>query len=235
MTTRLSEQPQQQQQQLLQNGWFFYLAEIALRRMLNDVLSSRYRSGSWYFSTRWWVDGGDGELCVHVDGFKQKLETWFEMLPPSVTFPRDANELVGDALSGILRSHLIDILDVLYFPAIRAVLCEPTNEVSPAVVSVARDGLQIAADRIITTRQGFWHRHQGTWLMTRTCCRSAFLLLGAALRAQTDKLEGPAASILPDRWRYCVNSVMECLEYWQDESPDLPVTLARLRDLCKKV
>ncbi|KAI8663894.1 Zn(2)-C6 fungal-type domain-containing protein [Fusarium keratoplasticum] len=168
----------------LEKGWFFYLAEIALRRIMNEALSARYRVGSWYYTTSWWATSGVDGFRGHVDEFRVKLNTWQEMLPPVMRFPHDPLENTGDALRGILRGHFIDILDVLYFPAVQAVVCKDVSELNPYVLATAQAALQTATYRIAICEEGFWHRHQGTWLMIRTCSRSALLLLATALRAQ---------------------------------------------------
>lgn len=224
----------QHERERLERSWFFYLAEIALRRIMNDVLSSRYSAGSWYYAAPWWTADGEGWLRGDVERFRQQLETWQAMLPGAMRFPADVGaggstpaEPTGDALRGILRGHLVDILDVLYFPAVRAVVCcHRRDELGPYVLAAARDGLANAAYRIAICEEGFWHRHQGTWLMIRTCSRSLLQLLAVALRARD---EPPLAALLPDGWRYSASRVLALVEYWQHESADLRVLLARLR------
>lgn len=229
-----------QAREQLEKGWFFYLAEIALRRIMNDALSSRYHEGSWYFTTRWWTEGNDGHFCQHVEEFKQKIDAWYEMLPPSMIFSRNPEDCLGDPLRGILRGHVIDILDVLYFPAVRALVSSNApEELSPYVLKMAWEALRTSMERMAICREGFYHRHQGTWLMIRTCSRSALQLLGVAMSLKRKSLAGrgedPLAAILPDGWRESVSSVTELLEYWQDESPDLVILLARLRQLLVSV
>ncbi|KAL2787544.1 hypothetical protein BJX66DRAFT_341075 [Aspergillus keveii] len=111
-----------------------YLAEIALRRIMNDALSSQYRRDSWYYTgAKWWatstIDPSNGYgYFEYVTEYKQKLEDWYKLLPASVSFTRDPTQPVLDGLPGILRSHYIDILDVVYY---RAVVWEPVTELSP--------------------------------------------------------------------------------------------------------
>ncbi|KPM38222.1 hypothetical protein AK830_g8341 [Neonectria ditissima] len=222
------ESAAQRERDRLENGWFFYLAEIALRRIMNEALSARYWADSWYYTTRWWTAAGEERFRTDVEKFKVKLETWQDMLPPSMRFPRNPHENTGDFLRGILRSHLIDILDVLYFPAVRAVACEEVGELGPYTLATARDALLNAVNRITISEEGFWHRHQGTWLMIRTCSRSSLQLLAVAFRAQT---EPSLLELLPEGWKYSVTRVFTMIEYWEPESPDLGLLLARMRGL----
>ena len=224
----------------LELGWFFYLAVIALRRIMNEALSARYWRGSWYYTTEWWTHEEHGQFQSRVDEFKQKLETWYEMLPPPMRFPRNANETVGaDPLRGILRGHFVDILDVVLFPAVHAVVLRDPSEVSQSILICARKALATAVDRITISSEGFWHRHQGTWLMIRTCSRSALQLLGVAMRAQKEGREGRdvafANDLLPDGWRESVASVIALVAYWEAESPELTRLLARLKELYGRV
>ncbi|RSL77498.1 hypothetical protein CEP51_009034 [Fusarium floridanum] len=212
----------------LEKGWFFYLAEIALRRIMNEALSARYRVGSWYYTTSWWATSGVDGFRGHVDEFRAKLNTWQEMLPAVMRFPHDPLENTGDTLRGILRGHFIDILDVLYFPSVQAVVCRDVSELDPYILTTAQAALQTAKYRITICEEGFWHRHQGTWLMIRTCSRSTLLLLATAIRAQ--QISG-LEDLLPDGWRASVARVITLIEYWQDESPDLGILLERLREL----
>lgn len=227
-----SESAAQRERDRLETGWFFYLAEIALRRIMNEALSSRYWADSWYYTVDWWTAAGEDKYRHDVERFKAKLDTWKEMLPAAMAFPSNASERTGDALRGILRSHLIDILDVLYFPAVRAVACKDINEIGPYVLATAREALANAVYRLTICEEGFWHRHQGTWLMIRTCSRSTLQLLAIAFRARQ---EPSLAGLLPEGWKYSVSRVFTCIEYWEPESPDLTMLLARLRELVSRI
>ena len=80
--------------------------------------------------------------------------------------------------------------------------------------SFARKALVICVERIEKNEPGFFYRHHGTWLMLRSCTRSAFVLLAAA---RLEKL----TLLMPDRWRQAVEKVMEMLRFWRRESRDV--------------
>uniref|UniRef100_A0A8H7TND1 Transcription factor domain-containing protein n=1 Tax=Bionectria ochroleuca TaxID=29856 RepID=A0A8H7TND1_BIOOC len=216
----------------LETGWFFYLAEIALRRIMNEALSSRYWAGSWYSTPGWWATTGEREFQQYVEKYEVKLETWQNMLPPSMAFPRESSGKIGDTLKAILRSHLVDILDVLYFPAVQAVCCQPIQELTSSVIGIAKKALDNAMYRITISEEGYWVRHQGTWLMLRTCSRSALQLLAVAFRARS---ESSLSQILPPEWEHSVIKVIGAIEYWEPESPDLTVLLECLRNLTSQL
>ncbi len=213
----------------LEVAWFFYLAEIALRRIMNDALTTRYGvSLGWYYRARWWTEQEEEYLVSYTKEFTGKLSSWYNTLPPSMSFSRDPRERMGNMMRALLRSHETDIREVVYFPALRALMLQPLREIGPRTIYLAKEALQNDLDRILLTEEGFWHRHQGTWLMIRSCSRSSIHLLGAALQA---KREPQLSELLPDGWEVAVGKVLRMIEYWKSESPDLGILLETLMTL----
>ena len=56
---------------LEEQSWFYYLAEIALRRIGNRILSAFYASGYEY-----WASFDVHEYIRTAEGFELELETW---------------------------------------------------------------------------------------------------------------------------------------------------------------
>lgn len=213
----------------LEVAWFFYLAEIALRRIMNDALSVRYQPSSWYYRSQWWTKHGERQFVRYVDDFVQKLDSWYNTLPPSMYFSLDPTVRAGDILRGILRGHRVDIREVVYFPALQAFMFQPLHEIGSRTLEIAREALQNDLHRIMECQEGFYIRHQGTWLMIRTCTRSCLHLLAVGLRSMR---EPEVAEILPDGWKPAVGSILRLIDYWQDESADLVVLLKTLSSIC---
>jgi hypothetical protein len=152
------------------------------------------------------------------------LSRRYNTLPPSMKFPTDRDQPTGDILRYILRGHMLDIREFVRFPAIHAVLSSPVS-VSPDTASatcikLARELLLNAVDRIRANREGFYHRHQGTWLGARNCARSALHLVGMALKcekaAQLTNSSGYELrrKMLPHDWAEAVELVIDLLNYW---------------------
>jgi hypothetical protein len=103
-------------------------------------------------------------------------------------FPAQTDQVTGDILRFILRGHMLDIREVVRFPAIHVVLASPSmfsaENSSITCVRLARELLENAVERIKANREGWYHRHQGTWLIMRSCSKSALYLLGMALKCQ---------------------------------------------------
>jgi hypothetical protein len=146
-------------------------------------------------------------------------------------FPAQTDQTTGDILRFILRGHMLDIREVVRFPAIHAILASPSmfsaDNPSLTCVRLARELLENAVERIKANREGWYHRHQGTWLMMRSCSRSALHLLGMALKCQqaaavmSINRKDLETKVLPPRWKEAVEQVAELLDYWADESSDM--------------
>jgi hypothetical protein len=126
------------------------------------------------------------------------------------------------ALRFILNGHFLDCQEVMYWQyvvdAVHGRLHGPNAEL------FLRKGLKVCVDRIQQNRTGFCHRHHGTWLMLRSCTRSAFVLLAAARCPDL-------ALYLPMGWEGVVMEVKKMLELWKDESKDVSQVLGYLETL----
>jgi hypothetical protein len=159
-------------------------------------------------------------------------------------FPAQKEQLdqpTSDILRFILRGHMIDIREIVRFPAIHKILSSSTSFSSEAfsdtTIRLGREILENAVDRIRANREGWYHRHQGTWLMVRSCSRSALQLMGMALKCQRAAAvlhidcRTLEQEMLPQQWRDAVIQVLELLDFWADESPDID----RLSNILKEL
>ena len=198
----------------LRTGWFFYLGEIALKRLQNRILVYRYGD----HSTRSSETTGpkqEADLSRSIREFDLQLQQWYKRsncfcsiktipdlksrmlsLPPPLRFSPTSSEPLHDILRWVLRGHRVDIIELLRFPAIQSVL-NPTaatatngrtlpSYYSPTRLRLAREYLENAVQRIDTNVEGLLLRHQGSWLTIRSCTRSVLMLLGAKLRCQEE-------------------------------------------------
>jgi hypothetical protein len=182
--------------------WFFYLAEIALRRLGNRILNYIYRHNS------------TGTSAANIDeaiiNFEEQATGWLSSLPPALTL--DSGSIDNAALKFILKGHLLDCYEMMYWPFIvDAIHAKPLTSIAD---SFARKGFRICVERIQKNESGFFHRHHGTWLMLRSCTRSALVLLAAA-RTPT------VYHLLPTSWETAVHKVIDMLTFWKDDSRDV--------------
>lgn len=217
--------------------WYFYLAEIALRRLGNRILNYIYDSKA---------TSSLSNMAESTLGFEQQAADWIRSLPQALELDAPS---VGEeselhhSLKFILKGHLLDCYEMMYWPFIvNAVNFDhtPTTATTTATTgSSATEGrnagslsnggvgssgvamesfvhkaLVVCVERIEKNEQGFFYRHHGTWLMLRSCTRSAFVLLAAA---RLERL----TLLMPDRWRQAVEKVMDMLRFWRRESRDV--------------
>lgn len=146
---------------------------------------------------------------------------------------------------------MIDVIEVLRFPAISFILSPRTSRdiltysdqgYLSSMLRLAQEDLDNAVQRIKTNAEGFLHRHQGSWLMIRSCTRSALKLLGARLKmkeheeAMVERWDtwdhsnvdsSMVGFVLPVDWMDAVLQVLEMLKIWEKESKDV----AQLREV----
>lgn len=156
-------------------------------------------------------------------------------------FPQQSDAPANGILRLILRGHMNDVRDLVRFPALEEIIAldahAPLRSFSPTQLRITQECLEVAAESIEANRESFYHRHQGTWLMARTCTKSALILLAMALRCRAEaRSTGVQAAeleemMLPSRWRKVVEQTIEVLEYWSEESNDL----ARSKDLLQEL
>lgn len=182
--------------------WFFYLAEIALRRLGNRILNYIYRHNSSGTSA--------GNIHEAIINFEDQAAGWLSSLPPALKLEDEINE--NAALKFILKGHLLDCYEMMYWPFIvDGIHAKPLTTISEAFT---RKGLQTCVERIRKNESGFYHRHHGTWLMLRSCTRSALVLIAAA-RSPT------LSSLLPTAWELAVYKVIDMLSHWKNDSKDV--------------
>jgi hypothetical protein len=124
----------------------------------------------------------------------------------------DVDDSEHAALKFILNGHLLDCYEMMYWPFIVAAVHGKLG--GATAESFARKGLEICVQRIQKNESGFYHRHHGTWLMLRSCTRSALVLL-AAVRCPS------LSTLLPMSWELAVYKVKDMLTHWKDESRDV--------------
>lgn len=196
--------------------WYFYLAEIALRRLGNRILNYIYATPP---------DSTTSGMTEAILGFEQQASDWLRSLPPalhldSIPEPGAENDL-PETLKFILNGHLLDCYEMMYWPFIvEAINTVPRSaETSipspdPAAESFLHKALLVCVERIQKNEQGFFYRHHGTWLMLRSCTRSALVLLGAS---RIDSLQ----PLMPEGWHDAVLKVVDLLHYWRREGKDI--------------
>ena len=195
-------------------SWYFYLSEISLRRLehrirgeITDALGAIESSSTT-------------ELERTTLAAEDLAEGWTRSLP--VAMDLQTPQCEDDVLKFILRGHLLDLWEVVYWPWLDIFFNKTLR--TPTVSFYVVKAFQVAIDRIRINKPGFHHRHHGTWLMLQSCTRSALILLAAAYTSE-------AAVLLPQEWRDAVYETTELLRFWQHGAGDTGDRLQILEEL----
>ena len=195
-------------------SWYFYLSEISLRRLehrLRGEITDALRATESY---------GTAELERVTRAAEDLAEEWTNSLPVAMSL--QTPQCDDDVLKFILRGHLLDLWEVIYWSWLDVLFNKPLR--TPTVSFYATKAFQVAIDRIRINKPGFHHRHHGTWLMLQSCTRSALILLAAAYTSE-------AAVLLPQEWRDAVYETAELLRFWQHGAGDTADRLQILQEL----
>jgi hypothetical protein len=213
-----------------ERSWFFYLAELSIRRTINDVL------GTFYDKTeQQWIDDID-LLCRQFDESDKQISLWlgpteldpffssffffkntatnhlFRMshLPPLIQFnglQQPENELVY-----FLQGRLEEWRELIHRPFLYFYLHHsPSMSATPRILSLARREVEMCAALI--ERVACHGRHGGTWLLVRRSWRCAMMILGVVIR--NGEVEPPK------NWKELVGTSLMTITKWMPESPDL--------------
>ena len=199
--------------------WYYYLAEIALRRLANRALNTFHRSRPIITSS---------VASSMVENLESQAAHWSASLPsvlkPEVSTSPEAPESLRTVLRYILNGHLTDCYEMIYWHFLAHFFEEDTPSTLPSIEANASKALHICMQRIRSDAYGFRKRHHGSFLMLRSCTRSALTLLAASRNPHLHPL-------LPSGWQGAVDQVKGLLRFWQRECPDAADRLAILERL----
>lgn len=199
-------------------AWFFYLAEISLRRLnttaRNDIgrilASNTMRKGE-----------ADLALIDTVSSYERQLAAWRESLPETISLESAPED--DDVLKFVLRCHELDFVELITWAFVHETINSPDpSQLLPG--RLAKKGLEACVERTRVSSVGYHHHHHGTWMLLQSCARSAIVLLAAAF-------SDSARHLLPDDWATSVTHVKGFLEFWRDESAGLQNQIQVLEQL----
>lgn len=194
-----------------QRGWYFYLAEISIRRTLPEMVELMYTGGQarWLEDITVFVprhaecDRQINELRSHLPG-----EVQFD----DVGFP--SNELAFFLKGRFLECHVVILQPFLYY-----IVHTASSTVNDNALRLAQECIRYCAERIRHTR--IMNRHGGTWFGLRGLFASTMMLLGAALEPDHVKMPGD--------WPELAELAIETLHMWSPGLPDIEAMLSVLR------
>ena len=205
----------------VENSWYYYLADIAARRILERVVDTFYvKEAISIFHTnllelietakelqrqltQWYVD------FVHI-GTQADFMSRYQTLPVQMSFAHGT--FAEDELAFHLQARGIEIKERIHRPFL---LLMVHRDLSPTEVNALAPFVQehINACLELIKHWNCKHRHHGTWLMVRQSFASALLLVAA-------HKSGVEVATL-DICRYATQVTLATLQYWEQEAPDL--------------
>lgn len=196
------------------SSYYFYLAEISLRRLLNRV-----RSAATLLSPN--IESRSAsKLADTLQDLDCQLQQWLDCLPPTLRFnippdyfpPFDEPELVK-----LLRERYVEVRELLCRAYLYMCLHGDTR-LTPSQAETfgahASAGLCLSVYRIQTENPFF--RHPGSWGANRVRFNHALCLI-SAIRGKCANIESAAYIVIPPEWRACVALVQQRLELWSDQ------------------
>lgn len=212
-------------------SYYYFLAEISLRRLLNRVRHAAARLSP---------DIDASTASQLADTFQQlelQLQQWLECLPPSLRFspppdslpPQNEPELVK-----LMRERYVEVRELLC-RAFLYICIHGGSRFTPgqarAYGAKATAGLRLSVYRIQTEKPFF--RHAGSWIACRVRFNQALCLL-AAVRSKELRTESATFVKIPRDWWDCVQAVRDRLETWSDQGGGVPELVTLLKWLTER-
>ena len=195
-------------------SYYYFLAEISLRRLLNRARHA---------ATRLSPDINSSTAGQVADSFQQleyQLQQWLECLPPSLRFspPPDSLPLPDEPeLVKLMRERYVEVRELLSRAFLYICLhggSRLTQVQARAYGAKASAGLRLSVYRIKTEKPFF--RHAGSWIACRVRFNQA-LCLFAAVRSKELRIDSALHVRVPSNWWECVKKVQDRLETWSDQ------------------
>ncbi|KAF2180650.1 hypothetical protein K469DRAFT_517383, partial [Zopfia rhizophila CBS 207.26] len=203
-----------------QTSWYFYLAEISLRRLAARIGDEMEGLQKTHISRQTFLQAAASAVSL----YEAQAQEWIASLPPVLSFDAPVEE--DDVCRFVLRGHAINLFEMIYWPFLSAYLDD--SGLDPFLLSLYADLAQRALAhhhlRLIVNKPGFQHRHHGTHPLMSSCSRSA-LILGAAAISNRRPLDAVQPRVgrpltMPPGWSEAVNDVIGLLDFWSNDTKD---------------
>lgn len=188
---------------LLQYSWYYYLSEIACRRIANRISNALHKTKHdlWHTISLSRME----RIALELEG---QLSQWFGNIPNMT--PMD-DQPQPDELNYMLDGRFLSLNERIWRPFLYlAIHHQYTGEDQITVSNYAQKCLDLLVQSI--DHGAIKHRHHGAWYMCRQMFTMALLLLAAVKSRKID---------MPMDWRPKVEMVLSVLKYWELEAPDL--------------
>jgi hypothetical protein len=168
-------------QQREQTSWYFYLAEISLRRLaarIGDTMETMHKthqSGLAFLHA----------VAAAIPSFEAQVQEWIDSLPSFLSF--DAPAADDDICRFVLRGHAINLYEVVYWPFLSAHLDGSIPDFAQLApfTHLAQTAIDYHVSRLKVNEPGYRHRHHGTLPLLGSCSRSTMILVAVWRQIQS--------------------------------------------------
>jgi len=201
--------------------WFYYLSEIALRRIENRILNVFYKKDHQH-----WLQMDLATMVSAAEEIEAQMESWYASLPTSIRFDNNSDSdhphqaPASDELRYVTEGRSLLIRSLLYRPFLYYAIHAQAHGWNPTTTLALQGFIQksLANCLAVNTGNAMTHRHHGTWYALRESVTTALMLLAAhaADLITTTTVEG-----LDDNQQYArpLQICVERLRYWEAEAP----------------
>ena len=200
-------------------SWYYYLTEVALRRISNRIINTFYRKDH----TSWLIIA---PLIPMAEEFEAQISNWSANLPVVMQYEshQDGEASPSKELGWATANRLLEMKAWLYQPFLyyaihtpTLVLDAPENQALQRLVDAAME-----CNHTVIQNRSVRHRHHGIWFDIRALV-SAVVILSAVIKCRTVSV--------PEDWENSFEVTIKTLQFWENESPDLPGTRRVLESL----
>ncbi|KAG4436538.1 hypothetical protein IFR05_007976 [Cadophora sp. M221] len=211
----------QQLQLAEEQTWFYYLSEIALRRIENRVLNAFYKEDHPH-----WLQTDLSVMIAAAEDIEMQMETWYASLPNSIRFDSVEDE-TSDELRFVTHCRSLLIRGLIYRPFLYYAIHSVNSQTNWDLCSKVQSFVQKAFDACLAceTDIGMTHRHHGTWYSLRESITNSLLLLAARaaglIAFDFQASSSPRPEVISDSQKYLrvLRVCIEKLRYWEAEAP----------------
>ena len=195
-------------------GWFYYLAEIAIRHLLNRIVRGH----------RWTSDGSTDRrirrLLAQSELLQTQLHDWYLSLPAILNFEIPTGysaPLLTDDLTQILRQRYLSCQDLIARPFVKLCVESPLDinpELRHRVTSLASEGVRVLTVRLSQVTP---YRHQGHWFLLRTVATASLILGAVHLASKLAFRTGAQDITTPVGWKEAASEALVLLRPYLDD------------------
>ncbi|THX77328.1 hypothetical protein D6D04_06385 [Aureobasidium pullulans] len=188
----------------IEASWYYYLADIAARRILQRVMDT------FYTETVSSQLGNIPKMFKAAEELSRQIEQWYQNLPAPVKFDYDTP--AECELAYHLQARAYELQERTYRPFLFHLL----NHNLDVATKDRFKRLAHQHSAVCTKLIRHWdirHRHHGTWLMVRQSFNAALLLVAAQRSGRS--------GLTHEQYEEAVDLSMSTIRYWEAEAADL--------------